>query len=101
MSGPYSYRVKSSPPNTSNSRFEEHPNMRIPFVKPDISAKEENYLMEVLQRGQLAGNGDFNQRCQIWLEKKLSAPAARMVTSCTAALEMSAILADIQPGDEV
>ena len=75
--------------------------MKIPFVQPTVSSLENHYLHEVITRGQLAGNGVFNQKCQRWLEINLSTPAARMVTSCTSALEMSAILANIKPGDEV
>ncbi len=49
----------------------------------------------------MAGNGEFNLRCQAWLQDYLSSPAARMTTSCTSALEMAALLAKIKSGDEV
>lgn len=75
--------------------------MRIPFVKLSVSPLEIRYMQEAVLAGQLAGNGDFNRRCQEWLEDYLSVPAARLVTSCTSALEMSALLAEIRPGDEV
>lgn len=75
--------------------------MKIPFVNISISRKEEKYFREVIESGQMAGNGKFNHRCQEWLENYLSTPAVRLVTSCTSALEMSALLAGIQPGDEV
>jgi len=73
----------------------------IPFVSVSITEKEEQYLQEAMQSGQLAGNGTFSKKCQALMEQYTGAAAARMVTSCTAGLEMSAILANIQPGDEI
>ena len=73
----------------------------IPFAKVVVTELEKQYLAESMASGQLAGNGQFCKKCQEWLEFHLNAPFARMVTSCTAGLEMAAILADIKPGDEV
>ena len=75
---------------------------RIPFNKPFIVGKELSYIAEaVLVESHLAGNGAFTKRCHAWLEKKIGCNKALLTHSCTAALEMAAILCDIGPGDEV
>jgi dTDP-4-amino-4,6-dideoxygalactose transaminase len=73
----------------------------IPFNKPTIAGKEVDYVQEAIDRGQLAGDGYFTQRCQNWLKSYFGAPAVLLTHSCTAALEMAAILIGIRPGDEV
>ncbi|MDQ6970029.1 MAG: dTDP-4-amino-4,6-dideoxygalactose transaminase [Mariprofundus sp.] len=73
----------------------------IPFNKPYMSGNETTYMLEAHQRGQLAGNGPFTQRCQSWLEEKTGCTKALLTHSCTAALEMAALLIDLQAGDEV
>jgi dTDP-4-amino-4,6-dideoxygalactose transaminase len=73
----------------------------IPFNRPAIAGKELDYVREAIDRGQLAGDGYFTQRCQSWLKDYLDAPAVLLTHSCTAALEMAAILIGIKPGDEV
>jgi dTDP-4-amino-4,6-dideoxygalactose transaminase len=73
----------------------------IPFNKPYLTGKELHYIAEAYSRGQLAGDGYFTMRCNAWLEEKTGCHKALLTHSCTAALEMAAILADIQPGDEV
>lgn len=73
----------------------------IPFNKPFLTGKELTYLEAVLQQGKLAGNGPFTQKCQAWLEKRYRIGKCLLTASCTDALEMAAILLDIQPGDEV
>jgi dTDP-4-amino-4,6-dideoxygalactose transaminase len=73
----------------------------IPFNRPTIAGKELDYVREAIERGQLAGDGYFTQRCQNWLKNYFDAPAVLLTHSCTAALEMAAILIGIQPGDEV
>jgi len=73
----------------------------IPFNKPYMSGEETTYMLEAHQRGQLAGNGPFTQHCQAWLENKTGCTKALLTHSCTAALEMAALLIDLQPGDEV
>jgi len=75
--------------------------MNIPFNKPHLTGKELHYVAEAHARGQLAGDGYFTKRCSQWLEQRSVAAKALLTHSCTAALEMAAILADIQPGDEV
>lgn len=75
--------------------------MQIPFNKPYLTGKELEYISQAHEAGHLAGNGPFTKRCHAWLEKHTGCRKAFMTHSCTAALEMAAILADIQPGDEV
>lgn len=74
---------------------------RVPFNLPTLVGSEFQYLSEALERGHLSGNGDFTKRCQRWLEATLQAPRAMLTHSATAALEMAAILAGIEPGDEI
>jgi dTDP-4-amino-4,6-dideoxygalactose transaminase len=73
----------------------------IPFNKPYLTGKELYYISEAHARGQLAGDGYFTKKCSVWLEEKTGCHKALLTHSCTAALEMAAILADIRQGDEV
>ncbi len=73
----------------------------IPFNKPFLAGKEIEYITEALLSGQTAGDGDFTKNCQNWIEQHTGCPKALLTHSCTGALEMTAILADVQPGDEV
>jgi dTDP-4-amino-4,6-dideoxygalactose transaminase len=73
----------------------------IPFNKPFLAGKELLYVAEAHAKGQLAGSGSFTKLCQQWLEDKTGSGKALLTHSCTAALEMAAILADIQDGDEI
>ena len=73
----------------------------IPFNKPYLTGKELHYIAEAHARSQLAGDGYFTKKCHAWLEQKTGCHKALLTHSCTAALEMAAILADIHPGDEV
>src|SRR6266571_7654850 len=74
---------------------------RLPFNRPFVIGKEFDYIREAIAYGHLSGNGPFTQRCQAWLEQQVGCHKALLTHSCTAALEMAAILADIQPGDEI
>lgn len=74
---------------------------RIPFNKPFIVGNEMTYIARAVVDGQLAGDGEFTRQCHSWLEKNLACRMALLTHSGTAALEMAAILADIQPGDEI
>jgi dTDP-4-amino-4,6-dideoxygalactose transaminase len=74
---------------------------KILFSKPHIAHRELDYLKQALQTGTLSGNGPFTQECQTWLTQLTGCKQALLTHSCTAALEMTAILADIQPGDEI
>jgi dTDP-4-amino-4,6-dideoxygalactose transaminase len=73
----------------------------IPFNRPYLTGREFEYIREAVAAGQLAGNGQFTRRCQAWLQDRLGAPKALLTHSCTAALEMSALLLDLRPGDEI
>ena len=73
----------------------------IPFNKPYMTGKELWYIAQAHSEGHLAGDGMFTKRCSSWLEEKTGTHKALLTHSCTAALEMAAILANIQPGDEV
>jgi dTDP-4-amino-4,6-dideoxygalactose transaminase len=74
---------------------------QIPFNRPYMTGRELEYITEAHSRGSLAGDGTFTKRCNEWLERKTGTKKALLTHSCTAALEMAAILADLQPGDEV
>lgn len=75
--------------------------MHIPFNKPYMTGKELSYIAEANFHSMLAGDGRFTKICHSWLEERAECHKALLTHSCTAALEMAAILADIQPGDEV
>jgi len=75
--------------------------MKIPFNKPHMTGKEHVYITEAYTNGMLAGDGPFTKRCHDWLEQKTGTKKALLTHSCTAALEMAALLLDIEPGDEV
>lgn len=74
---------------------------RIPFNLPSMVGRELEYIVEAVQGGHLAGDGVFTRRCQQWLEEQCVARKVLLVHSCTAALEMAALLCDAGPGDEV
>ena len=73
----------------------------IPYNKPFIAGKELYYIAQAVIDGQLAGDGPFTKRCHRWLEERTGCSKALLTHSCTAALEMAAMLCDVQPGDEV
>lgn len=73
----------------------------IPFTRPHLTGVEMQYLAEVRAAGHFSGDGAFTRRCHTWLEQQLGSNKALLTHSCTAALEMSALLLDIQPGDEI
>lgn len=73
----------------------------IPFNKPFLTGKETQYIEEAVKSGKISGNGNFTQKCQSFFEQKYGFKKALLTTSCTDALEMCAMLANIQPGDEV
>lgn len=75
--------------------------MKIPFNKPYMTGNEIAYITEAHANSMLAGDGPFTKRCHQWLEQKTGTHKALLTHSCTAALEMAALLLDIQPGDEV
>lgn len=71
------------------------------FNVPPYVGTEEEKIKEAIAFRKICGDGVFTQKCNEWLESKIRAKKALLTTSCTHALEMAAILADIQPGDEV
>lgn len=73
----------------------------ITFNRPFMSGQETAYMLEAHANGQLAGNGPFTRRCHAWLEEHVGCAKALLTHSCTAALEMAAMLLDIKAGDEV
>jgi len=73
----------------------------IPFNKPYFTGHELSYIKQAHANGHLSGDGAFTDLCSSWLEKTLSVKKALLTNSCTAALEMAAILLDIEPGDEI
>lgn len=72
-----------------------------PFNKPYLTGKETHYIYDAVNGGQLSGNGKYTKLCQNFFQERFGFGKCLLTTSCTDALEMSAILADIQPGDEV
>ncbi len=77
-----------------------HP-IRIPFNRLSLVGREMEYLQMAIQSGHVSGDGSFTKRCHQLLEDSLGVSRALLTTSCTHALEMAALLLDIQPGDEV
>ena len=75
--------------------------MYIPFNKPSLSGNELAYIEDAISRGRISGDGYYTKQCQQWLEYRVGCSKALLTHSCTAALEMTAILAGIEPGDEV
>jgi len=73
----------------------------IPFNRPHLTGNELRYIAQAHKNGVLAGNGVFTQKCQAWVEQRMGVKKAFLTHSCTAALEMAAILADIRSGDEI
>ena len=73
----------------------------IPFNKPHLTGKEAHYMYQAVAEGKLSGNGAFTKKCQCFFEERYGFKKCLLTTSCTDALEMAAILCDIQLGDEV
>lgn len=74
---------------------------KIPFNKPFLTGKETSYIESAVKSGKISGNGTFTQKCQSFFVEKYNFGKCLLTTSCTDALEMAAILINIQPGDEV
>ena len=75
--------------------------MTIPFNKPFTTGAELRYVQEAIEAGALAGDGVFTKRCHAWIEREMCSKKALLTHSCTAALEMCALLLDVGPGDEI
>lgn len=74
---------------------------KIPFNKPHLTHKEMGYISNAHSIGQLSGDGFYTQKCHQWLEKNIGSKKALLTHSCTAAMEMMAILINIKQGDEI
>ena len=75
--------------------------MNIPFNKPHLTGKELDYIKDAVFRGKISGNGYYTKKCHEFFQQRYGFKKCLLTTSCTDALEMAAILCDIQPGDEV
>lgn len=75
--------------------------MDIPFNRPFVAGREFELIRQALANRQISGNGHFTQKCQALLQRELGVPKVFLTTSCTDALEMTALLLNIEPGDEV
>ncbi len=75
--------------------------MKIPFNKPHFTGREVYHLSQAAVIGKLSGNGNYTKQCQQFFEQRYSIKKVLLTTSCSDALEMSALLSDIKPGDEV
>ena len=73
----------------------------IGFNVPPVIGTEEKYVKKAIASHKICGDGEFTKRCSKWMEEKFNAKSVLLTTSCSSALEMSALLADIKPGDEV
>ena len=74
---------------------------RVPFTQTFLSGKELEYVTRVIEQGSLASDGPFSQQSAEWLKQYSGAAGVLMTSSCTAALEMAAMLCELGPGDEV
>src|SRR5690348_3381385 len=75
--------------------------MRVLFNRPAVTGRELDYIADAIRRGHLSGDGHYTDLCQDWMLAHVGGVSCRLTHSCTGALEMSAILADLAPGDEV
>lgn len=73
----------------------------IPFNRPPYTGNEDKYVLTAMRSEKISGDGKYGYQCQQWFEQQLGCHKALLTPSCTQALEMAAILIDIQPGDEV
>ena len=73
----------------------------IPFNKPYLTGKETHYIYDAVNSGKISGNGKYTKLCQEFFESRYGFKKVLLTTSCTDALEMAAILGNIEPGDEV
>lgn len=73
----------------------------IPFNAPPVVGSEVEYMQSAMASGKLCGDGGFTRRCQQWMEQHFGSKKVLLTPSCTASLEMAALLINIQPGDEV
>lgn len=84
-----------------SKKTDQGPMAGIPFNRPTLISREVSYLRDAIRRGQLSGDGYFTAQCSALIAKRTGAQQALLTHSCTAALEMAALLCDLAPGDEV
>src|SRR5574339_908153 len=77
------------------------PEIIVDFNRPVLVGNELEYMKQAIENGDISGDGPFTKKCHAFLERELGVQKALLTTSCTHALEMSAFLLNIQPGDEV
>ena len=75
--------------------------IKVDFNRPVVLGRELEYIQQAIDNGHISGDGPFTKKCHTFLERELGVPKALLTTSCTHALEMAALLLDIQPGDEI
>ncbi|MFW3895891.1 dTDP-4-amino-4,6-dideoxygalactose transaminase [Pseudomonas bharatica] len=73
----------------------------IPFNKPPYTGDEDSHVLKAMRAAKMSGDGEYTGRCHEWFERNLGSQKVLLTPSCTQALEMAALLIDIQPGDEV
>src|SRR5262245_37933291 len=73
----------------------------IPFNRPYATGKEIGYIAEAIRNSHLSGDGAFTRNCHKWIEEQTGCARALLTPSCTASLELAALLLDLEPGDEV
>src|SRR5689334_25257145 len=73
----------------------------IPFNRPYATGREAGYIAEAIANSHLSGDGAFTRRCNQWIEDQTGCARALLTPSCTASLDLSAVLLDLEPGDEV
>ena len=73
----------------------------IPFNRPPYTGNEKQHVLQAMSSEKISGDGPYGKRCQNWFERELGCEKALLTPSCTAALEIAAILINIKPGDEV
>jgi len=73
----------------------------IDFNVPPCVGTEMNYINDAIAKRKICGDGEYTKKCSAWLEENTNSPKVLLTTSCTHALEMAALLCDINPGDEV
>lgn len=73
----------------------------IPFNKPPYTGNEDQYVLAAVRSSKISGDGAFSKRCQTWFEEQLGCKKSLLTPSCTHALEMAALLINVQAGDEI
>jgi dTDP-4-amino-4,6-dideoxygalactose transaminase len=87
----------ATPPTTNPT----NPPISIPFNRASFLGNEQKYIAEAIANGHISGDGPLTRKCHSFLEREVGVSKALLTTSCTHALEMAALLLDLQPGDEV